>query len=150
MQEHKQIQLYVGLEEGGCVDVGAIKLDGFTLIATSELEALKAERDALAAWVNDACTLFNRIEGSEEAVINSDVKHIIDSELMYGISDFVEHNKPQQCLREIKAEAIRTGLDALGAPVTKFGNKSDDFVAGFNFCAVLLQQHADKVRQGGA
>lgn len=42
MQEHKQIQLYVGLEEGGCVDVGAIKLDGFTLIATSELEALKA------------------------------------------------------------------------------------------------------------
>lgn len=54
MQEHKQIQLYVGLEEGGCVDVGAIKLDGFTLIATSELEALKADSKALANAVLNA------------------------------------------------------------------------------------------------
>lgn len=49
MQEHKQIQLYVGLEEGGCVDVGAIKLEGFALIASSELEALKRQNAALVA-----------------------------------------------------------------------------------------------------
>lgn len=51
MSEHNKIQLYVGLEEGGCVDVGAINLVGFTLIETSELQDLKEERDALAAQV---------------------------------------------------------------------------------------------------
>ena len=42
MKTHDHLQVYVGLEEGGCVDVATIKLDGYTLISTAELEALKA------------------------------------------------------------------------------------------------------------
>lgn len=41
MEQHNQLQVYVGHEEGGCVDVATIKLDGYTLVSTAELEALK-------------------------------------------------------------------------------------------------------------
>ncbi len=63
MQEHNKIQLYVGLEEGGCVDVGAIKLAGFTLIETNALQDLKEERDALEAVLVDIRRAWNRCGG---------------------------------------------------------------------------------------
>jgi len=101
------------------------------------VEILKAERDALAAWLNDACALFARIAQSEEAAINNDVKHIIDSELMYDISDFVEYKTPQQCLRDVQAKAAYSG-----------------YVAGWSFQRKPLEpaatQYAESVRQGGA
>lgn len=65
----------------------------------------------------------------------------------------LQRNPPEftaEHLRDVQAEAVQDGLDAIGAPVTKFAKMSDDFVAGFNLCAALLQQHAAKVRQGGA
>lgn len=49
----------------------------------------------------------------------------------------------------IRAEAIEASLDAIGAPATSVVNKRDDFAAGFNHCAALLQMQAAKVRQGG-
>lgn len=85
---------------------------------------LVTERDALAACISDVCALFTRIAESEEVVINSNIKHIIDSELMYDISDFVEHKTPQQCLSEICAEAGRAG-----------------FVAGMNYCINFLDSN---------
>lgn len=110
-----------------------------------EIEALRSERDALAAWVNDACALLTRIAQSEEAVINNDVKKIIDSELMYDISDFVEYKTPQQCLRDIQAEAGRAGwnacVDWLVENISNLGWYSTYFT---------VSEFADKVRQGGA
>ncbi len=57
---------------------------------------------------------------------------------------------PQQCLAEIRAVAVESGLNAIGAPLTKFKNKEKGFSDGFNYCAELLKQYADKIRQGGA
>ncbi len=48
MEQHKQIQMYVGFDEGGCQDVATIKLEGFSLVDNNQLEVLKSERDT--AW----------------------------------------------------------------------------------------------------
>lgn len=111
----------------------------------AENERLVTERDALAACISDACALFTRIAESEEVVINSDIKHIIDSELMYDIGDFVEHKTPQQCLREIKAEAVEEALDATYDEIrNRIGKDYSNIVES------IILEYAAKVRQGGA
>ena len=136
MQEHKQIQLYVGLEEGGCVDVGAIKLDGFTLIATSELEALKVARDALLA---QAEVLRAALEATRQPhmdyipTLDKTAKQILDA-------------TPQQCLLDVKAEAGRAGwLACLDKAVDYF----DSYYAGM-LTDADADKYADTIRQGGA
>lgn len=61
MQEHKEICMYVGLEEGGCVDVASIALGDYRLVDAQQLAALKAERnvllEALEALLENHCPL---------------------------------------------------------------------------------------------
>jgi len=47
MEQHNELQMYVGFAEGGCQDVATVKLEGFTLVDSKQLAALIAERDAL-------------------------------------------------------------------------------------------------------
>lgn len=116
-----------------------------------ERDQLKAERDALAAQNESFKKAIKAIENDLiECSYDDESGYFVGIDSISDACDLANYATPQQCLRDVKDEAIQAGLDALGAPVTKFGNKSDDFVAGFNFCAVLLQQHADKVRKGGA
>ena len=55
MNKTREVGMYVGLEEGGCVDVGSILLNaGWVLVRASELAALqeKADRpDKLALYL---------------------------------------------------------------------------------------------------
>lgn len=108
--------------------------------------AIRGQRDALAALVNDACAMLNRVAQSEEAVIDSDLNLIIDSGLMYDIEDFVENKTPQQCLRDVKAEAGRAGyLTCLYTAEDYF----DSYYAGI-LTEADAEEYAAKVRQGGA
>lgn len=75
-------------------------------------ESLKNERNALAAWSNQAAALFLRVIQSEECVLNNDVKQIVDSETMYDLTEFFENKIPQQCLREVEALSGRKGFKA--------------------------------------
>ena len=48
--KHKDLEVYVGLTEGGCEDVGHLNLYNYTLLKDErlfELEAAEKERDAL-------------------------------------------------------------------------------------------------------
>ncbi|ATS92363.1 hypothetical protein DLP05_090 [Stenotrophomonas phage vB_SmaS_DLP_5] len=47
----KTLFLHVGATEGGCLDVGAIQLQGFTLLPDKEVQALKdAAKPENTAW----------------------------------------------------------------------------------------------------
>lgn len=95
MSEHNKIQLYVGLEEGGCVDVGAINLVGFTLIETSELQDLKAERDT--AWA-ELKEIREAIQANPEESTADEVRRVIAQKKQllkmvdYARNDYLEQN----------------------------------------------------------
>lgn len=57
MEHHNQLQMYVGLNEGGCQDVATIKLDGFTLVSTADLIATERKVNTLAEQVRQLTTL---------------------------------------------------------------------------------------------
>lgn len=109
MQEHNKIQLYVGLEEGGCVDVGAINLVGFTLIETSELQDLKAERDTLAAQVQ---ALRREIQSAADwfSAYWPELNKAQCDRIRQ--MDNVAKATPQHHLAELRAEAGRAGFVA--------------------------------------
>ena len=48
--KHKDIGLYVSLEEGGCADVGHINLYDFTLVQDTRLFELEATEQRLNKW----------------------------------------------------------------------------------------------------
>ena len=52
MEKHKAINLYVGLDEGGCVDAGRLKLDGFVLLSNQDLHNLESENQELKIMLN--------------------------------------------------------------------------------------------------
>jgi hypothetical protein len=109
-----------------------MELDGTRM----ERDQLKAERDALAAQlvaIQDAA-LKPRGRTRQQWIDNIKRNAL-------GIT-------ARQHLAEIRAEAIECELDAIGAPATKFENQNDYFVAGFNYCAALLQRRSAKLRQG--
>lgn len=115
-------------------------------------EVLVAERNALAKEVDEANDRIGELTEERDAL----VARIQTAERVEKIFSETTELTFDDCLklfadeiREVQTEAIQTGLDAIGAPVTKFANKSDDFLSGFTFCAELLRQHAAKVRQGG-
>lgn len=128
------------------------QLEAENTTLTSNLAAAKAERDALAAKVE---VLSNQLKIAHDCLTCADETGyvedcgFIDREAIAENISLSLSETPEQCLRDVQAEAVQDGLDAIGAPVTKFAKMSDDFVAGFNLCAALLQQHTAKVRQGG-
>lgn len=52
MEKHKTINFYVGLDEGGCVDAGRLKLDGFVLLSNQDLHKLESENQELKMTLN--------------------------------------------------------------------------------------------------
>lgn len=52
MEKHKSINFYVGLDEGGCVDAGRLKLDGFVLLSNEDLQKLESENQELKIMLN--------------------------------------------------------------------------------------------------
>lgn len=141
MELHNQLQMYVGLEEGGCQDVATIKLDGFTLVSTKALELLLSERDALAHRFNDvsiaakvANSLCAVLEAERDALaaqlevlllkisIASNLltkgfnsQHFEASDVNHALCALAEaqHFTPNQCLAEIKAQALQELADEL-------------------------------------
>lgn len=131
----------------------------------AQVEALECRLDPLDSLVSDTMFDNNRLTRERNALAaQNELLHSFIESVMANIGagatldevadmlcDWWDTRKtPQQCLLDVQAETIQAGLDAIGAPVTKFAKMSDQFVAGFNFCAALLQQYATKVRQGGA
>jgi len=52
MEKHKSINFYVGLDEGGCVDAGRLKLDGFVLLSNEDLQKIESENQELKIMLN--------------------------------------------------------------------------------------------------
>lgn len=98
-------------------------------------EAIMAHCDALAAKLELIKSEWIKGNFSTKCISIAALRKVIET-------------TPQQCVAEIKAEAIEASLDAIGAPATKFLFQSNDFAAGFNHCAALLKTQAAKVRQG--
>lgn len=103
-------------------------------------EELLAERDALAAQVNALWVAAQNVLGDKNPETRRRAFNVLAN---------VVKSNPQQCLAAIKAAAIEDCLDSIGAPATRFKNKSDDFTAGFNYCAALAQQQSVGIRKGG-
>lgn len=123
MSEHKQIQLYVGLDEGGCIDVGTIHLAGFTLVSNDQLAAITAQNKRLCDAVN--ALLCNPSDENWEEL-----------RAVYAFT-------PLGCLREVEAKAIESVItDELYRIVKPKGGKD---------CAIevgdYLTQCAAKIRQ---
>lgn len=62
---HNSIFMYVGLQGGGCVDVGKIKLEGYSLIADETLaEIQKGGNGHLIATLNVAAAALRTPQGA--------------------------------------------------------------------------------------
>ncbi len=125
MEQHKQIQMYIGFEEGGCQDIATIKLEGFSLVANNELEALKAQRDALAAQ-NKVLHLY-----ATEFVCNMTDENLQELRAALDLT-------PQQALAEIRADAVLAYLATL-QPIHP----------AQAWLEIHLTQYAATLRQGG-
>lgn len=52
MEKHKTINFYVGFDDGGCVDAGRLKLDGFVLLSNQDLQKIESENQELKTILN--------------------------------------------------------------------------------------------------
>lgn len=136
MSEHKQIQLYVGLDEGGCVDVGTIHLAGFTLVADSKLAEMQAQNTVLRNSLQRLNSLVGTAIRCDDAMCEllSDASAVANSVLTMT---------PLGCLREIEAKAIESVItDELYRIIKPKGGKD---------CAIEVADYltdcADKIRQ---
>lgn len=136
MSEHKQIQLYVGLNEGGCVDVGTIHLAGFTLVSNSQLTEITAQNRVLREVLQQLNSLVGTAIRCDDAMCEllSDASDVASRVLMMT---------PLGCLREIEAKAIESVItDELYRIIKPKGGKD---------CVIkvedYLEQCAAKIRQ---
>lgn len=123
MSEHKQIQLYVGLDEGGCVDVGTIRLAGFTLVSNDHLAAITAQNKRLCNAVN--ALLCNPSDENWEEL-----------RAVYSFT-------PLGCLREAEARAIESVANDILLDIIKPKYGIDCYIEIEEYLAVC----ADKIRQ---
>lgn len=160
MEQHKQLQMYVGFEEGGCQDVATVKLEGFVLVDASKLKALMAERDALAAQVEVLTPLARRCLWG--AIVwndhNFDPLHTYcrESTAEAGVHTVDQANAllestPTQCLAEIKAQAVEDFAKALSnsvqvpnGPITRV----DYYKAAIRHTIQFASNYAESIRKG--
>lgn len=103
---HKSIHLYVGFDEGGCQDVGSIALDGFTLVDSEELQALKdratqaeAQHLALAAKLLAVSREITGIVNDSQGVAGYHLNGAVATWDEFDLSKAL-HAKPEDCLKE--------------------------------------------------
>jgi hypothetical protein len=158
MEQHKQIQMYIGFEEGGCQDIATIKLEGFSLVANNELEALKAERDALVAQVEILKNAGNEVYDELQQWALTESHKETDKAFRLWLK--ARKQSPQQHLAEIRADASVSGYyqgfkDGLviECPRPDGTNTASPInyqqVAIENAARMRTSQYAAKVRQGG-
>lgn len=141
MSEHKQIQLYVGLDEGGCIDVGTIRLAGFTLVPDSQLVKLNTDRDELLAKLSLAGSIFNTLFSLPDAETTEET--LAEADAWLQLKAVFDSLTPLGCLREIEAKAIESVItDELYKIIKPKGGKD---------CVIevedYLTQCAAKIRQ---
>lgn len=148
MQQHNQLQVYVGLEEGGCVDVATIKLDGYTLVSTAELRKLEQQANpfklncatAQAAALNnlvtkmqERATLYLQPNGESDA---SFISYIL------GMLDGPEQRVAQSvsaavCFNNIQADAIVMANNEMLFNIAKSYGTED--------CAYMVKEHLERL-----
>lgn len=114
--------------------------DGFI----KEIELLKTERDALAAQNKILLDALNLALPSVEACYK---QHMATWETLFLLREAAKAT-PQQCLRDVQAEAGRAGF------IAGFNESGEGFNGEYGASEKriyqLADEHAAKVRQGGA
>lgn len=158
MEQHKQIQMYVGFAEGGCQDVATIKLDGFSLVDNNQLEALKAlkaERDGLAAQVDVLLPLARQCLWGAFVWNDHNFGNLkgfcVAAAQGAGVTSLEEANEliaqtPAACLAQVRADAGRAGFIA---GVECCSDYLDSYYADIDFTK-HADAHTEAIRQGGA
>jgi hypothetical protein len=115
--------------------------------ARQELTDLRAERDALAAQVEHLCYQITNIALCYDNNTGHEPSLSVFHRALDEAQEFIEKT-PQQCLAEIRAEAIVDAIKRcniyMAFPV-KHGKLADEVIA-----VSEIKQYAEEIRQGGA
>lgn len=147
MEQHNQLQVYVGHEEGGCTDVATIKLDGYTLVSTAELRQLElAKSFKLNCATAQAAALHNLVTKMQErATLYLQPNGESDADFINYILGML--NGPEQrvaqavsasvCLNNIQADAIAKANNEVLFNIAKSYGTED--------CAYMIKEHLERL-----
>lgn len=148
MEQHNQLQIYVGHEEGGCTDVATIKLDGYTLVSTADLRKLEQQASPfkLNCATAQAAALHNLVTKMQERATlylqpngESDTDFI---SFILGMLDGPEQRVAQSvsaaiCLNNIQADAIAMANNEVLFNIAKSYGTED--------CAYMIKEHLERL-----
>lgn len=131
MKQHKETKMY----------------NGFTLIANDKLKQIKAERDALAAQVENLLYVSKELSACISEYKNLPQQSV--KQAMFNINNRLQPRinlTPQQSLNEIRAEAGRAGFIA---GYHKMHIEFAGSLAPSGSAGMAADEYAESIRNGG-